>query len=150
MSVHILSKMTNSVSYRTYRFIGNANESKNQSLLPIPNGDNILIRGGANRSSQTIGFGDQSQDVSGNMLWTPAGVVTSITDEQYSRLKDNWLFKKHVENGHLEVVNASAANNHKEVIKIANGMASDNSAPLTKATIQGRVKVSIPTSEIEQ
>jgi hypothetical protein len=148
MTKYVLSTMTNSVSYRNYRFVGDRNATQNQALLPIPT-DTVVIRGGANRPSQKGGFGEQANDLNGNVLWTPRGVITVLTDEEYDRVKDHWLFQKHMAGGYLEVVNEDVHGNHKKVAKIAAAMeGQDPGAQLTKDTLAQRIKVKTPDKEI--
>lgn len=148
MTVYVLSKMTNAVSYRNYRYIGDANATQNQSLLPVPT-DTVIIRGGADRPSQKGGFGDTSTDPSGNVLWTPRGVVTKLTDEEYARVKEHWLFKKHMAKGMLAIVNESEANSHKKISRIVEDMeGQDPGALLRKETIAQKIKVKTPTDEL--
>ena len=148
MTVYVLSTMTNSVSYRNYRYVGDKDATKNQSLLPVPT-DTVIIKGGANRPSQSSGFGVAAQDLSGNMLWTPRGVVTRLTDEEYERVKGHWLFAKHLEGGFLAILDEDISGNHKKVSRIAEDMeGQDGGAQLTKDTIAQRIKVRTPSGEV--
>jgi hypothetical protein len=151
-NVYIVSTMTNSMSYRTYRTIGPENPEKGPRIVTPVNELTITIRGGANRPSQKLGFGDQSNDLNGNMLWTARGVVTTITEDQYERLKDHHLFKKHLAKGLVEVVNRDISGDHKAVAKIVSGHMTphDNQAQLTKDTVANRIKVKSPSKEIMQ
>jgi hypothetical protein len=149
MTKYVLSTMTNSVSYRNYKYIGDAGATQNQSLLPIP-ADTVIIRGGANRPSQSSGFGEQEKDINGNVLWTPRGVVTTLTDEEYDRVKDHWLFKKHMAGGYLEVLDNDISSDHKKVARVAANMeGQDPGAQLTKDTIAQRIKVKTPDKELD-
>lgn len=149
MTKYVLSTMTNSVSYRNYKYIGDRNATANQSLLPIP-ADTVLIRGGANRPSQKGGYGDQATDVSGNILWTPRGVVTPLSDEEYERVQKHWLFKRHMDKGFLVVLDEDISGNHKKVSKIAATMeGQDPGAQLTKDTVAQRIKVKTPDRELD-
>lgn len=150
-NVYIVSTMTNSVSYRTYRTIGEENPQKGPRIVTPINEETITIRGGANRPSQRLGYGEQSSDVNGNMLWTAKGVVTSITEAQYARLKDHWLFQKHKEKGFVEVLNRDIGTDHRAIAKVASGMEGvDNQAQLTKETVAQRIKVKTPEDSISQ
>lgn len=150
-NVYILSTMTNSMSYRTYRTIGLENPEKGPRIVAPINSETITIKGGANRPSQRLGFGEQHQDVNGNVLWTARGVVTSITEEQYEKLKGHWLFQKHVAKGLVEVVNRDISGDHKAVARIARDMTpADNQAQLTKETVAQRIKVKVPMKELAQ
>jgi hypothetical protein len=146
---YILSKMTNSVSYRNYKYVGDRNATSNQSLLPIPS-DTVIIKGGADRPSQRGGFGDAETDMSGNILWTPRGVVTALSDEDYDRVKEHWLFKKHMDDGYLAILDEDISNNHKKVSRIAEDMAGqDPGAQLTKDTIAQKIKVKVANKELD-
>lgn len=148
MTVYVLSKMTNAVSYRNYRMVGDVNGK--QGPLPVPT-DTVIIRGGADRPSQKGGFGESAEDINGNVLWTPRGVVTKLTDDEYERVKEHWLFKKHMEGGYLAVVGSDVVDNHKKVTKIVEDMeGQDPSAQLTKSTVGQRIKVKTPSKELEQ
>ncbi len=140
--------MTNSVSYRNYRYVGDRNATQNQALLPIPV-DTVVIQGGANRPSLKGGFGEQANDLNGNVLWTPRGVVTVLSDEEYDRVKDHWLFKKHMDGGYLVCLDEDISGNHKKVAKVAAMMeGQDPGAQLTKDTLAQRIKVKTPNKEI--
>lgn len=149
MTKYVLSTMTNSVSYRNYKYIGDRNATQNQSLLPVP-ADTVLIRGGANRPSLKGGFGETTNDLNGNVIWTPRGVVTVLEDEEYERVKDHWLFKKHLAGGYLEILDEDISGNHKKVAKIAAQMeGQDPGAQLTKDTLAQRIKVKTPDAELD-
>lgn len=149
MTVYVLSKMTSPVSYRTYRMIGDVNSK--QGPLPVPNEDAVIIRGRAGLPSQKGGFGESTQDINGNVLWTPQGVVTALTDDEYERVKGHWLFEKHLKGGYLAIVKPDVAENHKKVKTIVEDMAGqDPSAQLTKETVGQRIKVKTPTKELSQ
>lgn len=61
-------------------------------------------------------------------MYTPRGRVTEISDEQYTQLKNNHVFKLHKENGFIAVENRK-----EDPDKVATDMeASDKSAPLTE------------------
>lgn len=150
-NVYILSTMTNSMAYRVYRTIGLENPEKGPRIVAPINEETIVIRGGANRPSQKLGFGEQHQDVNGNVLWTARGVVTSVTEDQYERLSKHWLFQKHLEKGRVEVINRDISGDHKAISRIALDMApTDNHAQLTKETVANRIKVKVPSKEIAQ
>jgi len=149
MTKYVLSTMTNSVSYRNYKYIGDKNATQNQSLLPIP-ADTVMIRGGANRPSQKGGFGDTETDPSGNILWTPRGVVTALSDDEYERVRNHWLFKQHLEAGYVVLLDEDLSGNHKKVAKIAAQMeGQDPGAQLTKETVAQRIKVKTPDKEMD-
>ncbi len=146
---YILSKMTNSVSYRNYKYVGDRNATQNQSLLPIP-ADTVIIRGGADRPTQKGGIGNAETDINGNLLWTPRGVVTTLTDDEYDRVKDHWLFQKHMKDGFLAVLDEDISTDHKKITRIADDMeGQDPGALLTKDTIAQRIKVKTPSKELE-
>lgn len=151
MTIYVVSTMANAVSYRTYTLRGDANTSRNAVPLPVPDPNPVVIKGGADRPSGKSGFGDRKEDLNGNPLWTARGVVTALSDEDYERVKDHWLFKKHVEGGYLEVVNRDISGDHKAVSKIAAVMnGEDPFKQLTKETIGQRIKVKVPSKELSQ
>lgn len=162
-TVFVLSTMANSVTYRTYRMVGAVNKDQKQGPLPVPEANPITIRGGADRPSQKAGFGEQAEDINGNVIWTPRGVVTRLTQEQYDRVKEHPLFIKHMEGGYLAVVNADVADNHKKVTRKVEEMretaqertgdataGQDRSKPLTNDTVAQRIKVKVPQKELSQ
>jgi hypothetical protein len=137
---YILSTMTNSISYNWYETIGDLPRKKH----------GVLIHGGAGLPSIRSGFGDQTQDKEGMPIWTAKGIVTSITEEQYDRLKDHWLFKQHLEGGWVKVLNSDISGNHKAVKEIVRDMNQrDDFAQLTPETFKTKVKVKTPL-ELEQ
>ncbi len=132
MSVFVISTMTNSVSYRFYKTIGD---------LPVVQ-DSVTIRGGAGLPSLKSGFGEMGTDGEGAPLWTAEGMVTPLSEARYDILKEHFLFKKHVEGGYLKVVNSDLSGNHAEVKKQIRSMAGrDNFSQLTPATAQQKIKV---------
>jgi hypothetical protein len=134
MTVFVLSTMTNSVNYRVYRLVGD---------LPTPI-DSVTIHGGAGIPSIKSGFGDMNADGEGSPMWTAAGVVTPVSDAKYAMLKDHELFKKHLDRGHLKVVNKDITDNHKEVKKqVATMEQKDGHAQLNDATYKQKVKVTV-------
>lgn len=162
-TVYILSSMANSVTYRTYRMVGAVNPDQKQGPLPVAEPNPITIRGGADRPSQKLGFGDQSEDINGNVIWTARGVVTRLTQEQYDKVKAHPLFVKHMEGGYLAVIDYNTADNHKKVSRKVEEMREnaqqktgnenagmDKSKPLTKETIGQRINVKTPQKNIGQ
>jgi hypothetical protein len=143
--------MANAVSYRTYTLRGDNNTSRNAVPLPVPDPNPVLIRGGADRPSGKSGFGVRADDLNGSPLWTAKGIVTPLSDEDYDRVKDHWLFKKHLEGGFLEVLGKDISSDHKAVAKVASGMnQEDPFKQLTKDTIGQRIKVKVPSKELSQ
>lgn len=72
----------------------------------------ILIRGGAN--------------VADKNFVTPRGVVTTISAEEYAKLKENKLFQTHVDNGYITVEEKQV-----DIDKIVSDMEGrDQSSPL--------------------
>ncbi len=151
MTVYVLSTMTNSVSYRTYRMVGSTQE-KGHGPLPVPEPNAVIIYGGAGLPSHRSGFGEVSEDLQGQPLWTPAGVVTPVSDENYEKLANHWLFKKHLEKNLVKVLKDDIRGNHKEVARqVAMDMQPhDNFAQLTKETLAQRIKVKVPSKELSQ
>lgn len=139
MSKFVLSTMTNSVNYRIYANVGD---------LPTPV-DSIIIHGGAGIPSMKSGFGEMAKDSEGMPIWTAEGMVTTLTDERYSVLKDHWLFKKHIDSGHIKVVDHDIRGNHKAIVRETKSMqARDGFAQLTKETLKQSIKVKA-NSEME-
>lgn len=66
--------------------------------------------------------------VANKNLITPKGVVTGITREQLALLKDNQVFKMHVEGGYVEVSEHEADAN-----LVGANLTRDQSSPLTPA-----------------
>lgn len=129
---YILSTMTNGVSYGFFDHAGD---------LPVLR-QKITIKGGANLPSMSSGFGEQGQDGEGFPIWTAAGVITPIKDEQYDILKDHWLFKKHLASGHVKVLADNIIGNHKAVKEHVRDMApTDGFAQLNPKTIKNHVNI---------
>lgn len=128
----ILSTMTNGVSYAMYDHAGD---------LPVIR-SKITIKGGANLPSMSSGFGEQGQDGEGHPIWTAAGVITPIKDEQYEALKDHWLFKKHLASGHVKVIDDNIIGNHKAVKEHVRDMEpTDGFAQLNPKTIKKHANI---------
>lgn len=63
---------------------------------------------------------------------TPRGAVTSVNDEDYEILKDNYSFKEHIKEGHILV-----EKKQEDVEKVIARMKKrDNSAPITPDDFQ--------------
>lgn len=139
MSKYILSTMASSVSYTFY---GKAPEG---AIPPI--GRKIKIEGGAGLPSINKGFGEMTQDHQGVPMWTPAGVVTPISDEAYDALLNHVVFKKHLDAGLLRVIDHDITQNHGAVAKLTQNMAVDDFAPLNKDTVKSKVKVKTKLSD---
>lgn len=105
--VHVYSTLTASNEYRQF--------SKGGADLPVV-ARSILIYGGANLPSK-------------HML-TPRGVLTTISAEVYSWLKDEPTFKAHVANGFITVSNGGKAEDPDKVAADLEGR--DQSAPLVE------------------
>lgn len=107
---YVYSTLTSSNDYAIY-------EKNNAKDLPKINRV-IRIEGGSN--------------VANKNLITPRGVVTSVSDSNYEALKENYHFKKHLENGFLSVV--------KKEVKIEKVISSlekkDKSAPKTPNDVE--------------
>lgn len=126
---YIVSTMANSVSYNTYNFIGDPKSQ--QGVLPVVK-DKVLIHGGAGMPSTKSGFGEMVRDQDGVPMWTADGVVTSVTDAQLALLEGHWLFKKHLENGHVRVLQKDISGNHRAVQKEVASMEADEKFGLLK------------------
>ncbi len=137
MTKFVLSTATTSVSFNTYRYVGDPNSK--QGVLPVPK-VKIVIHGGAGLPSTRSGFGEMSKDAEGTPMWTASGIVTPISDEKYEILKDHWLFKKFLENGHMKVLNSDITGNHKAVQKEVRTMEQhDSFSQLTPQNVKDRV-----------
>jgi hypothetical protein len=90
----------------------------------------ILIAGGANRPSSR-GVGEYTVDNNGIPMWTPAGVVTAIDDNDLVWLLEDKGFKSFINAGHLKIldrdIGADAAKIRKET---ATMVQRDTQAPL--------------------
>jgi len=138
MTVYVLSTMTGDVAYTFYS--GDAGKGD----LPSER-KRIYIRGGAGLPSLTSGVGEMSKDDAGHPLWTSEGVVTPITDAAYAELKDHRIFKQHIDNGHIKVLNSDIADSAKAIAKeVRNMEARDASAQLTEATVGNKIKSKMP------
>lgn len=154
MSVYILSTMTNSVCYRTYHFVGDAvSQVKNgPGPLPVPDPNPIMIHGGAGIPSLKSGIGEVSRDSEGKPLWTPRGVVTAIKDEDYERLKDHWLFQKHIKANYLKVIEKDISHDIKEIRRQVemDMQLRDDFAQLSRETLKQKIKVKTPDKTLSQ
>lgn len=104
--IYVFSTLTAPVNYQTFEKSGND--------LPMVTGS-ILINGGSNIPDKN--------------LVTPIGVMTRVTEEQFSLLAANPVFNKHMENGYISIQDKPA-----DPEKVASDMNSrDESAPLRDA-----------------
>lgn len=140
MNVFVLSTMTQSVGYAIWRKVDG---------LPTMVGK-ITIHGGAGIPSLRSGFGDMTKNAEGQPLWTADGIVTSVKEEDYEILKDQKIFKKHMEDGLVKVIQRDIRDNHKEVKKHANDMSRDAFRVLDKDTLKLKVKVTTASAPVEQ
>lgn len=135
---YVLSTMTSNVAYNTYNYIGD---------LPVPDPAlKIRIFGGTGIPSNTSGFGIPSKSLDGTPLWTPAGMITPITDEQYERLKDHPIFKKHYDAGFVKFVDHDISGSHKLIEKAVGTMKRDGFQQHTKDSIK-EVRVTLGNQE---
>lgn len=119
----VLSTMTMGVNYCFYQDMPRAADGKGNGMqMPVIR-HKIHIAGGAGLPSGSSGFGNMGKDEAGQPLWTPSGIVTSITDEQYEQLQKHSLFMAHVAAGWLRVVDKDLRNNHGLVEKEVRTMA---------------------------
>lgn len=142
MTQYILSTMANSVRYTTY--------NRTQPDNPRPIGKGIFIQGGAGIASERSGFGEMESREDGQPIWTAAGFVTPVTDEQYELLKVHPLFVKHEARGLVRVLSKDISKNHGEIQKNAANMATDAFAPMDAERLGTRVKVSNKKLDAEQ
>jgi hypothetical protein len=88
----------------------------------------VLVKGGAN--------------VADKNFITPRGVVTEVTDEELTFLKDNKLFNTHLENGYVSIEERQV-----NVDKVVDNMKpADESAPLTPESYEVEGKASPVTN----
>lgn len=140
MNVFVLSTMTQSVGYAHWETVDG---------VPIQR-SKIMIHGGAGIPSLKSGFGEMTQNAEGQPLWTAEGIVTSITEEQYDVLKEHKVFKQHLSDGLVKVVNKNISDNHKEVKKHAADMSHDSFRVLDSKSIKMRIKVTTDVVDKEQ
>jgi hypothetical protein len=130
--VYVVSTMANAVSYNFHKTIDNVPRIT----------DRIILRGGAGLPSQTSGFGDIAQNAANEMpMWTPQGMVTPIRRDRFNKLKDHWLFKKHLERGYVVVRDEDITQNYAAIKQVVTGMETDDPmAPLNQARFARLVK----------
>lgn len=98
MTVYVYSTLSAPTAYTLYEPITESNKML-QKDLPIfkldkhGNPHKILIKGGANVAHAS---GDSA-------MYTPKGVATAVSDEDYELLKDDVHFKQHIKNGFITV-----------------------------------------------
>lgn len=127
MTKYVLSTMTGGVNYAIYT-------DGPAGGLPIER-KSIRIHGGAGLPSSTKPFGEHSEDSQGNPMWTPSGTVTPISDDDFAELRDHYLFKIHMDNGFVKVIDHDIVGNHKAVEKEVRTLeAADNSTQMTPKT----------------
>jgi hypothetical protein len=149
MTKYVLSTMTDSVSYAVYNYVGDTSKEAKVGPLPVVR-KKITIFGGAGIPSARSGFGDVTNDAEGSPIWTAAGMVTPVSDENYEILKDHWLFQKHQAAARVKVLNNDITGNHKAVKKeVATMHREDHHAQLTPATVKSRVMVKTPSKQAE-
>lgn len=140
----VLSTMTQSVKFNIYGY------PEDERMLPYVK-RSILIHGGANLPSAKSGFGDVSNTAEGAPIWTAAGIITPVSDEDLALLMQQHVFKSQIENGYLKVINDDIRGNHRDIKRAvaADMEPRDNFAPLTKGTVEGRIKVHTQTASNE-
>ncbi|QRE00518.1 hypothetical protein [Burkholderia phage BCSR129] len=127
MSKYILSTMSDNVSYNVY---------DKSSDLPVVR-KQVTILGGANKASLNSGFGDMVKNSEGIPLWTPAGMVTPITDADYEAIKDNAVFRRHMERRFIQLLDKDPGRDHDKVSSLVQTMTPrDRAAPLTPDTVK--------------
>lgn len=131
MSKYILSTMTSSVSYCVYQNVGDVPMLKHK----------VLIRGGASIPSDKSGIGEMTRDSEGKPIWTADGVVTTISDSDYEAIKDNHVFKSHLANGLIKVINHDITGSQREISKLTQHMGQDGFRQLNPTTIKKMAKL---------
>lgn len=91
----------------------------------------IKIAGGANRPSLR-GFGEMSTDNEGVPMWTPRGMVSPVSDEDFEWLQENQGFKNFLQAGLMKMTDRDPGNNHDRIAKLTSDMAKrDSMSPIT-------------------
>ena len=104
---YVYSTLANDVRYAKYR-----DQNPGQSGPAVIEHE-VLING-------KVGVANKN-------LITPRGAITSVNDEDYEILKDNYSFKEHIKEGHILV-----EKKQEDVEKVITRMKKrDNSAPIT-------------------
>lgn len=146
MSVSIISKMSQSVSYTFYENVEEETSSVGGKIklgrIPAVK-KSITVRGGAGLPSSRSGFGEMTEDLEGKPLWTADGIVTTVSDADYELLKTLPIFMKHVGKGLLRVLHKDVSGNHKLVSKEAQTMTEDPHSLMTSEKLQQRIKVTV-------
>lgn len=142
---YIISTMANAVAYTIY--------NKNAELPVLQK--TITIKGGANMASMTSGFGELSHTGEGQPLWTPSGMVTEVSDEDYAILVEHPVFKRHLEQGYVIDSSMDVRGSLKALNKVTKGMAEDGRAQLDKDSIKtrvpgARVNVVVPNAKVQR
>lgn len=110
---YIVSKLAADVCYNDYT---------PQNGVNVRTGG-VLIKGGAGVANRKHALADG--------VLTPDGVLTAVNDDQLSFLMKDEVFKTHLKNGHVKVLEKKPEPN-----KVAKDMESDGSAPLTEADMK--------------
>lgn len=123
MTKYIASKMAANVNYAIY--------TKGQHGVNLVK-QVITIKGGADVMDKKT-------------LVTPEGVVTVLSDEDFSKLHSNPIFVRHMERGVLKV-----CSNERNAEKASNELTKDTSAQLTPKDYkkQGKKKPKTALSEV--
>lgn len=132
MAVYILSTFAHSIDYTVY------GEAPPNAIPPVRRV--ITIRGGADIASETNPFGVASKTEEGRVLWTPAGIVTSVSDADYELLKGISAFRVHMDAGMLKLVNANVQNDHDKVERETRSMSKDEHGVMNASNVAKRVK----------
>lgn len=135
MSKYILSTATCSQRFVNYHLGANGGV---HSVL-----HEVLIKGGANSPSSTSGFGDLGNTESGQPLWTPQGVLTTVSDEDAAFLAGHEGFQAAVKRGFYTVMDTDPGDSHAKLKKIVESdmTKKDGSAPLDSTSLKSVVKV---------
>lgn len=125
---YIVSTMANDVAYTIY--------NKNAEMPVIQR--SITVKGGANIANK-FGFGHASKGMDGSALWTPSGMVTAVSDEDYALLLEHSVFKRHLEQGYVIDQSHDVRQNLRALDKVTRTMAEDGRAPLNKGNLKARI-----------
>jgi hypothetical protein len=89
-----------------------------------------------------------TKDHEGRPIWTAAGFVTPVSDQDYVLLQNHHVFKRHLDAGLLKVLNSDISSNHGAVIKEASKMEkTEHLALMTSEKLKKKIKVTTSLSQ---
>ena len=142
MSKYVLSTATDSVKFQDHMMA-----SESSGMLTVIR--SVMVHGGANLKSSKSGYGDMVNTDEGIPLWTPAGVITTIKDEDVEFLKNHRVFKIGMDAGFYQILDSHPGNDHNKIKAIvASDMTKkDGAAPLTGEKL---AKVKITAGKVDE